>query len=409
MGIIKGWQIVKTPPRKKEKFNNNLGIIQNGMENDYPTRMEYAVNNSITAKACANTYKRFLIGKGFEDAALNKIIVGKDEQKNTNITALDALISIAHEFSRHNGTWIKTGYNGNLEVNSLYITPSKYCRFGKEDSKKFKGKIAVYDNWDYITNPSGEKFNKSEIQIYNIYDKKKDNITYQITGKKKPKEADLIKGLQTWKGQIYFKFIDKEFTYPLSPIDVEQHDADTEFQISLFKNGELRRGFFAKYMLIHETFEDDADYTDFLSTVQSFEGASEGGSIMTVEVDKLSSDDKMTPVAPFVMQKIEQNINDGLFEKYETSTANNIRKAYNNLPPVLIDYQEGKLGGTSGESITAAAEYYNQQTEMDRMEIETIFKELMSNWHIPELRDKEWKISKLTYGTSNNGNGNENN
>lgn len=397
---IKGWQIIKTPPRKKEVFDKKLGIIQNGIDNDYPTRMEYALNNSITAKSCADTYKRFLIGKGFKDSSLNKIIVGKDEEKNVNITALDLLMKIAHEFSRHNGTWIKVGYNANIETNSLYLTPTKYCRFGKKDSKNFKGKIAVYDNWDYITNPNDEKFEKNNIEIYNIYDNREDIIKYQIA--KSGKEDDILDNIGTWKGQMYFSFLDNEFTYPLSPIDVVQHDADTEFQISLFKNGELRRGFFAKYMLIHETFEDDTDYNDFLKTVQSFEGAGEGGSIMTVEVDKLTTDDKMTPVAPFVLEKIEQNINDSLFEKYESSVSNNLRKAYNNLPPVLIDYQEGKLGGTSGESIIAAATYYNEQTSMDRMKIESIFKELMSKWHVAEFRNKDWEIETLNYGTTNN-------
>jgi hypothetical protein len=398
---IKGWQIVRTPPRKTEKFDKKIGVIQNGDDNAYPTRMEYALNNSITAKSCADTYKRFLIGKGFAED-LNKTIVGRDESKNRDITAFDLLVSIAHELSRQRGTWIKTGYNGKLETNSLYMTPSKYCRFGKEDDNDFKGKILVYDNWDIFLNPKGEKFDKTKIETYNVYDSKEENIKYQITGKTNPTELELLDALKKWKGQIYTRFLDNEFTYPLSPVDPVQHDADTEFQISLFKNGELRRGFFAKYILAHEEFENKQDYNNFITDLQSFEGASEGGSIMTVEVESLTTDDKMTPVLPFAIQEIKQNINDSLFKEYESSIANNIRKAFNNIPPVLIDYQEGKLGNTSGESIVQAATYYNTQTEMDRMEISNIFKELMKNWHIPELRNKDWTIKKLEYGAIDN-------
>ncbi len=401
MAIIKGWTINLTPPRKKETFDKKIGVIRNGEDNAYPTRMESALNNSITAKACANTYKRFLIGKGF-DEKLNKVIVGYDESKNRNITAFDLLVSIAHEFSRHSGAWIKVGYDGNIKVNSLYLTPSKYCRFGKEDDKNFKGKIAVYDNWDKVLNSKDEKFDKAKIEKYNVYDPKKENIKYQVTGKAESNDLDYATKLSSWKGQVYTRFLDNEFIYPLSHIDPVQHDSDTEFQISLFKNGELRRGFFAKYMLAHEKFEDSSDYDRFLSDMQTFEGASEGGSVMMVEVENLTTDDKMAPVMPFVLQKIDQNINDKLFKEYETTIANNIRKAYNNIPPVLIDYQEGKLGNTSGESIVQAAKYYNTQTEMDRMEISNIFKELMSNWHDETLNSEDWKITELEYDTTDN-------
>ena len=402
MGLqIKGWQIIRTPSRKKETFDKKIGIIQNGDDNAYPTRMESIINNSVTAKSCADTKKRFLVGKGFRED-LNKVVVGRDESKNTDITAFDLLMDIAHEFSRHNGTYIKVGYNGKLEVNSLYMTPTKYCRFGKEDDRNFKGKILVYDNWDKFLNSRDEKFDKEKIEQYNVYDPKEENIKYQITNNSAASDIDLLEGLKKWKGQIYTKFLDTEFIYPLSPIDVAQHDADTEFQISLFKNGELRRGFFAKYILAHEEFEDDNEYNKFITDLQSFEGASEGGSIMTVEVENLTTDDKMTPVLPFAIQEIKQNINDKLFDNYEKSVSNNARKSNGNIPPVLIDYQEGKLGGTSGESIVQAADYYNAQTEMERMVISNIFKELMSNWHVPTLREEDWEIIKWSYGTTNN-------
>lgn len=399
---IKGWTINLTPPRKKEVYDKKIGIIKNGDDNAYPTRMEYALNNSITAKACANTYKRFLIGEGFKDTTLNTIVVGRDEEKNVDITAFDLLVTIAHEFSRHSGTWIKVGYNGNVKVDSLFATPSKYCRFGKEDDRNYKGKILVYDNWDKVLNPKDERFKVKDIEQYHTYDSKENNIKYQVTGKSNASDIEYTAALPKWKGQIFTKFLDTEFTYPLSHIDPVQHDSDTEFQISLFKNGELRRGFFAKYMLIHEEFEDNKDYDKFIADLQTFEGASEGGSVMMVEVDRLTNDDQMKPASPFVLEKIEQNINDKLFKEYETTISNNIRKAYNNIPPVLIDYQEGKLGNTSGESIIQAANYYNTQTSFDRMTITGIFKELMKNWHEEKYNDKDWEIKKLDYGPTNN-------
>lgn len=399
---IKGWQVIRTPARKREKFNTKIGIIQNGEDNAYPTRMEYFVNNSTTAKACANTYMRFLIGKGFKDEELNKIVIGYDSSKNKNIIAFDLLKGIAREISRHSGYWVKVGYNGNLNIDSLFLAPSRYCRFGKEDDKKFKGKILLYDNWDKELNSDVKKFDKSKIAKFNTFDNKEKNIKYQITGKTEPTELEITSDIQSWSGQIYHQFLDDEFTYPLSPIDQSQHDADTEFQISLFKNGELRRGFFAKYMIAYEKFESKSEEAEFIANMKSFEGASEGGSVMMMEVEGLTTDDQRKPVMPMAIEKIDQNINDKLFKEYETSISNNIRKAFNNLPPILIDYQEGKLSGTSGESIVQAANYYNEQTEFERKTIEVTFRELMNNWQDEKYRNRDWIIKKLEYGSTNN-------
>lgn len=387
---MRGWTFIKTPKRKAEITDKKIGVIFNGEDNAYPSRMENFVNNSITSKMCANMYARFLMGHGFEDASLNQVVIGEDYRTGKKITAYRLLQAKARELSRHSGFFIKCGYNANLKIDTLELITSKYCRFGKRDDKNYSGKILVYDNWG----GDDGKLDKSKIIVFNTYSDNEAIIKSQIAGKRNANDNDIIKSIQNWKGQIYTQFIDDEYTYPLSFIDPVQHDSDTEFQISLFKNGELRRGFFAKYIIAYDQFEDDADADQFISDLKSLEGASEGGSVLVIEGAERKSDTNEF-IMPFAIEKIEQNINDKLFSEYEKSTANNIRKAYNNIPPVLVDYQEGKLGNTSGESIREAIEFYNDQTRSHRAILEDSFTELMSNWHVAELNNKNWAIKEL--------------
>lgn len=386
-GIKKGWAIITTPSRKIESVDKNLGIVKNGENNDYPTRMERFVNNSVTAKMCANMYARFLIGEGFVNQELNEIVVGVDSTTNKKITTFTLLKSIAREFSKHSGVFIHVKRDGNLHIPKLSVVPSTDARFGKPDSKKFSGKVAVYDNWQ-----QDGRLDKSKIKSYNIYDSSKKIINYQITGNTTPSDADLISDLKKWGGQIYSYSLDDEFTYPLSPIDVVQHDADSELQVSLFKNGELRRGFFAKHIIMYDEFEDDNARQEFEEDLKSFEGATEGGSYLAVE--GLVRDENGNIQKPIEVITIDQNINDNLFVEYEKSFVKNIAKAYNNIPLILIEMPEG-MSNTSGATFKEAVGIYNEQTAADRRAIEQIFTELMGQWKDEKYRNVDWTIKKL--------------
>ena len=69
------------------------GIISYDIDNAYPSRMERLINSSVTAKAAAGMYARFLSGQGFADESLNTVIVGKDNFRS--ITSLELLRKIA--------------------------------------------------------------------------------------------------------------------------------------------------------------------------------------------------------------------------------------------------------------------------------------------------------------------------
>ena len=153
---------------------------------------------------------------------------------------------------------------------------------------------------------------------------------------------------------MYFNFVDKSYLYPVAYVDPVQYDADTENQISMFKNGELRSGFFLKNIIHHTQFESKRAAEDFKEKVLNFTGGGHKNSTLVME-GTFDENGNLRENENIKVTPIEQVINDGLFTAYEDSSANSIRKAYNAIPQILIEYQDSKLGTTSGEALRQAA------------------------------------------------------
>jgi hypothetical protein len=359
------------------------GIVGYDIDNAYPSRMERLINASVTAKSAAGMYRRFLTGNGFADTSLNSIVVGKDNYKD--ITALDLLYKIARSFSYFNGTYVRTQFTG-VNVSGLRAEPFRYCRLGDMDSKDYSGKIVVYNNWDKFR---GQKIERGKYISVDVWNPQPEIIALQ---------SNTSGGFNKWSGQMFYSFLEDEYIYPLSPIDPVKWDADTESQIGIFKNGELRRGFFLKYIMHHTKFTTDQEADEFVKKMQKFMGGDHDKAMMILE-GSFNQQGELIAGENIKVEKIEQNINDKMFESYEQSTQNSIRKAFNAIPQILIDYEDSKLGTTSGEALRQASEFYNQQTIEPRMRIEQIFTELFKYWIDPNLRNRNWTIKPLILGS----------
>ncbi len=94
----------------------------------------------------------------------------------------------------------------------------------------------------------------------------------------------------------------------------------------------------------------------------------------------------------FQVETIQGNVKTGLFDSWETSCGNTIRKAARNLPAILIDYESSSLGTTSGEAIQQATNFYNAMTHKDRRKLEQSFAELFAKTEINGLKgNTDWK------------------
>lgn len=368
----------KVVPRKRE------GIENYDIDNAYPSRMERLINGSVTAKSSALMLSRFLIGKGFKEPDLNKVIIGKDRYERP-ISAFKLLRQIAVSTAYYAGYYVRAQFDDNHSVTGLQHEDFKNCRFGLKDSQDYSGHIVIYNNWDYS---KSQKINKKDYICVPVWNMNSAAIKTQI---------EKAKGIKNYKGQVFFNFLDEYYIYPLSPIDSVHYDADTEHEISMFKNGELRRGFFMKKIIHHAQFENQKDADDFKDAIVKFQGGGHKYSFMVLE-GTFDEDGNLKEGENIKIENIEQNIDDKIFESYEKSCINNIRKAYNAIPQILIDYEDSKLGTTSGEALFQASAFYNQMTEELRIAISESFKEMFSRWANQDLRIKEWEIEPTVLG-----------
>ncbi len=369
------------------------GIESYDLDNNYPSRMERLINGSITAKSSAGMLSRFLIGDGFKDEALNKVEVGRDRYERP-ITAFKLLRQIAHSISYFAGFYVRAQFDANINVTKLVHEDFRYCRFGKKDTQDYSGDIVVYNNWDRskFRSKTTKILPKDFLRVH-VWNMNKDVIASQ---------ADKAGGFSKYNGQMFFAFEDEYYLYPLSPIDPVYYDADTENQISKFKNGELRRGFNLKKIIHHNRFETKKDADDFKDKMLQFQGGGHQASFWVLE-GNFDKDGVLIKGENILIEDIDQNIDDKIFENYEKSTVNNIRKAYNAIPQILIDYEDSKLGTTSGEALFQASTFYNQMTKELRRFISESFVEMFSRWKDEKLRGQEWIIEPAILGEKSEG------
>jgi hypothetical protein len=351
---------------KNIKVGNTNGIMDFGDNNDYPQIIERIFNESISATSIANIFAKFLVGKGFENPLINNQVIGKDIR----------------------GTYVHIAETIDMVAKEVKHIPFKYCRFTKKDDTGYCAKVAVYDNWE---KDSIQKFEKEKINSYPIWNKSKEAFDSNIQA---------CGGFEKFTGRVNYLFFDNQYLYPLSPIDTVYMDSDSEAQISIFKNNQLRNGFLDKTILRVQPPSTEKEREEFISNIKKSLGV-DGDPVLTLE-DEVDENGEIKKTGAFALDTLKSTINDKLFENWEKSLRNNIRIAYWALPALLVDYEESKLGTTSGEAINQAVKFYNAITKDFRSEISEFFKEIFSNFDNDILANNQnWDIKELELYASN--------
>tara|TARA_R110002167_G_scaffold81296_3_gene222683 strand:+ start:439 stop:1644 length:1206 start_codon:yes stop_codon:yes gene_type:complete len=363
-------------PKRVLKFDKGIEVILNGEENDYPERVERLIDNSITAKQCRKLFRQFLTGKGFGEE-LNKVYVHPKKQT----TLLEFLNNFNREFSTHGGVFVHVMYN--IDGNPVWydVIPYTDARKGKKDSKDYNGKFAIYKDWSDVK--------KGDIKWLDNFNPEPKIVQDQILKDK---------GINKYKGQLFY-FNPSNTDYPLAHIHPVMNDADSEFRSGVFKNKSLRKGFFGKNILVTppridpnltrvpvamlsdeeraELQHQETAAGSVSETLKGFVGVENHEGFMSLEME--FEGDSIDKAIKHI--KIESDIDDKLFAYTESSSSNNIRKSYNNVPLILVDSSDAKsLFGNSGEAVVQAKLFYQEQTEEERMMIEQCLKKLFKNY-----------------------------
>src|SRR6056297_911915 len=377
----------ETDERLKTKLNKSIraggvnGVMEFGDNNDYPQRIERIIRSSPTAKSAADIYSKFLIGGGFE-SDINNIRVGYDSRRK-EITVRDLLTQVCKSLAYYNGAYVHLNITLEGKIKNAKHMLFKNARFAKLDDDGYTAKIGYYDNWE---KDRSKKFRKEDIRWYNIFNLNEKAFASQIYSSG---------GIEKFKGQVYFMFLDNEYLYPLSPFDSTYIDADTEYQLSLHKNNEIRNGF-SKKTLFQVNEQLNADEKDDLADgIKDFMG-SRGSKTLVIETEADENGNIIENKAVKI-DSIDSNIDSKLYENWDKEISNKIRKSIYALPSVLIDYDESKLGTTSGEGIVQAVNFYNQMTKDDRDAVSRMFEEIFTNSANENLANNvNWNIKSLS-------------
>jgi hypothetical protein len=382
--------VVKLDKTIKKEDKGVNGLMTFGQLNDYPQIIEKLINGSVTAKSVSRINSKFLIGQGFENEGINKIVVGTDS-RGKEITIRSLLRQVAVSLSMHNGFYIHTNVNLAGEVGTVHLKPFKDCRFAKDDDEGYSAKILVYGNWEKDKNFG--KYSKKNIKDFNVFNLNANVIASQVKAQEgtTPKEK-----LDNYKGQIYFQFNDDQYFYPLSPFDPVYLDCDTEGQIGLYKNRQTRDGFFDTIIIRTAPFATEEKEKEFTEGVIKQLGP-DGDRVLILE-DAIDEETGAIPEdGSYRIDSIKGNVNAKLFDSIEKSLANNIRKSADGIPAILIDYEESSLGNTSGEAVREATNFYNAITQDTRELISRSFEEIFSKSKDSTLKaNTNWKINPLS-------------
>jgi hypothetical protein len=371
---------------RKMAVNDVAEVMNFGENNDYPNIIEKIVSSSVTASAIRDMNARFLSGMGFENEEINDIVIAKDIRQKA-ITIKDLLRQASASAALNFGVYIKTKVNAAGKIASPEVLSFKNCRFGKIDDSGYIAKVLYYDKWakDNKNSFKGDKEN-NKISSYPLFDVRESVLSAQMQRYGSPEKHP---------GQVYFHAWENSFIYPLSPFDSIYLDADSEWQISLFRNREIRNGFMTQYIMRVANPDSEEEKRKLIEKVQSMQGP-DGDRIvlMSDEIDPETG--QIKEQGAFKLDKVDNNINDKLFEQWEVAIANKIRKANKAFPAMLIDYEASNLGTTSGEAISQAVSFYNAMTRDDRSHMSRMFEDIFKHSNNPVLANNEnWHIKPL--------------
>ena len=348
-------------------------FLANGEKNDYPTMIELLVGGSATARACAGVIADFIYGRGFALEAMARADAKQRRERFRKDTLYindkmetpnDLLKKVARSISYHKGAFLHVNYNQLYQKTSVQVLPYLYCRLGAKDSKNYRGKVLIYNNWDSLQD---KKEIDKQVTAIDMYDPRPEVIQAQV---------ERVGGWENYKGQVYFLNLDRNDSYPLAWADVVLLDCESEMLSAKYTRNGFKKGFFGTYAFVTSPMGSDDEREEFRDNLRRSIGVEAEQSVFHFELEVRG--DKLEEQV--LVKPIESNVKADLFEYADKKTANNIRKTYGNIPPVLIDYVEGKLGNTSGESLKEARIFMQEQMQEERQDVQELFEELFDNF-----------------------------
>lgn len=362
--------IVQLDSRIDVKLDTAQGILKYDIDNAYPQRMRLIAFGSSTTKACIDTYGKYIRGEGFAEPVFYGSVV------NRKGWTFDRLLrKITEDFSLYKGFAIHVNYNLEFKIVELNYVPFEYVRLSEPDDIGYSPYVVVYDDWGKKKRRTIDDKFKHKINVYNP---KPEVVASQI---------ELAGGIENYNGQVFYYVGDSD-DYPLSIIDSIIEDCETDGELKYFKNRVVTTNFMASHLYVHKgRFDDNRDREDFVNNLKTFQGSRNAASLMLVECEQ----DEAKPE----LIKVENNINDSVFQYTEESVRKNIITAFK-IPSILLGMPTAGALGEKNER-EQAKNMYSDVIKDERILMEAVFSELFEYWYAPEHNPtKNFSIIPIT-------------
>lgn len=357
--------------RKITVSNSDNGIFSRDSDNLYPLRIERIINNSPTAKRCANMMAKFIAGAGVEN---EDIINHKGETLN------DIIEQSAECIAEQYGVYFLVKYGVDADKISdkpIFKTASievlDYVRMAKSkhDDSGNSGKFYLLETDD--KNSAFKKVGDKTRWFY-PFNEKPNVILDQmrndcrLTGVETPTMKDLIKH---YRGQVFYLNLTPKYEYALPLVDSVYNDCDTEYRLSIYNNTQTRNGFLGQTVVVkyqNDMIDNERNREDdFNEHLKNSLGAENSSNVLVVDVPMGTTDDLNKA---FVVKQLEPQFDDKLFANLEKGLERKIMKAFNNIPEALVNGGNGALFGVNSETYEQMKRFYWEQNEKERAKLE---------------------------------------
>ncbi len=319
-------------------------VINYGTDNLYPNKVFDIVQDSPTAGGCVKRKSEFVFGKGIE----SDVIVNRH-----NKTINDIVNVTCQEYSKYNGFALHFNYNLLGQIVEIQNVDIRYVRKLKDMLSVVVGKIRRDSK---VINLSSA--NKVEIPLY------------QSNGiKKYIKKAG---GFKKFNGAIFY-FNNNTGIYPVATYDSALTSAQFEQEAQVFSYMNVKNGFSSSGVLkVPNIPDDNKARKEMEEKISKVVGSQNAGSMLVIEapLDLEGGLQAGKIFEPFQTQDVDK------VHDIQSSRAKDYLLRSFNMPEILLGVSND--GMFNQESFQDAFNYYNNDTERDRIKIEKSFNQFWS-------------------------------
>lgn len=342
---------LKSETQLRTRNDKGLGVQNYGERNDYPQKLMEVVGASVTGGACVGQFAKFVFGRGFRAREFYKAVINAKGE-----TADDVLNKVAHDLAMFGGFALHFNWNALHEITSVAHLPFEWLRLQALKDDYTFDKIAMHPDWGRRYTAL-RPFRQKDIVWFDFYDPEKIDEQVKAAG-----------GWDKWNGQVLYFSSRGDKCYPLPVYDAALTDMSAEEGLSNVSYRNIRNNFLPCGMFIdHDNRpESESQEDETRKELAVYQGDANAGRMMYINLKMGEQEPEFKP--------FETNNTDKKFTNSNNDIPDRIGAAFCQ-PPILRAKDVGSNFGAT--AMKEAYDFYNSQTDSERLIIERVFAEVM--------------------------------